>query len=116
MVRGWSWLSLPEEYGNHHAEASCARRSHEPETQVCGRSGFLQDQFVDSEGSNNSHTRAFAQDVLRDRIMRPLRQPEFQNGIDDLVAGRNGQIHGEASIDDRVNAKRDIGKTRGEIP
>src|SRR5260370_36843249 len=47
--------------------------------------------------------------------MRPLRQPEFQNGIDDLAAGRNGRIHGEASIDDRVNAKRGIGTTRGEI-
>ena len=79
------------------------------------RSGFLQDPFVDSEGSNNSHIRAFAQDALHDRIIRPLLQPEFQNGIDNLAAGRNGRIYGEASIDDRINAKGGVRKTRGEI-
>src|SRR6478672_13757743 len=76
--------------------------------------------FKDSVEDRSLHAayvriRAFAQDALRDRSIRPLRQPEFQNGIDDLSASRNRRIHGEASIDDRVNAKRGIGKTRGEI-
>jgi hypothetical protein len=39
-------------------------------------SRFLQDQFIDSEGSNNSHIRAFVQDALRDRIMRALRRSQ----------------------------------------
>jgi hypothetical protein len=66
---------------------TASRPSPEPETRVGGQSGFLQDQFVDLKAPIIPIS-GFGSEVLRDRIMRP-RQPEFQNGIDDL-AGRNG--------------------------
>jgi hypothetical protein len=76
----WAWRTNPTllldelRYG-FGTQTPASRPPREPETVVGGRSGLLQDQFVDSEGSNNSDIRAFAQDALRDRIVRSLRKP-----------------------------------------
>jgi hypothetical protein len=74
----------------------------------------FQDHLVDPEGANDSHIRSFAHYALRDRTSR-LRQPDLQHGINDLAAGRDSRIYGEAPLDDRVDAERCVGKANSEI-